>query len=221
MLPYSDQQIGGTLGGPIVMDKMHYFASYEYERQPSTIFSAPAGVARADVHLPVKDHAEERAGAGRHGAVGQGLALDPRARAGTGTIPSTSAAAAYPSTAIVLGPVRHQRPRHVVAASSATTRSSRSGSATTTSSSRRRRWLIGGRHARIRFSRPDDRRAVQPAERREAAIIEGRYDLNWHKGKHDLKFGGEFLHVDHTGYWHILKNGRFTMTSVPSNLSSI
>src|SRR6516164_2792094 len=34
VLPYSNQQVGGTIGGPIVKDKLHYFASYEYEREP-------------------------------------------------------------------------------------------------------------------------------------------------------------------------------------------
>ena len=38
VLPYSNQQIGGTVGGPIVKDKLHYFASYEYEREPGTVF---------------------------------------------------------------------------------------------------------------------------------------------------------------------------------------
>ena len=38
VLPYSNQQIGGTVGGPIVKDKIHYFVSYEYEREPGTAF---------------------------------------------------------------------------------------------------------------------------------------------------------------------------------------
>src|SRR5580692_6462288 len=32
VLPYQDQQAGFTLGGPIILDKIHYFGSYEYER---------------------------------------------------------------------------------------------------------------------------------------------------------------------------------------------
>src|SRR5262245_34370908 len=36
-LPYDNQQVGGALGGPIVRDKIHYFASYEYEREPGTL----------------------------------------------------------------------------------------------------------------------------------------------------------------------------------------
>jgi len=42
VLPYSDQQISSTYGGPIVTDKIHYFVNYEYERQPqTTTYSSP------------------------------------------------------------------------------------------------------------------------------------------------------------------------------------
>src|SRR5207245_6081313 len=44
VLPYSNQQTGGTFGGPIIKDKLHYFVSYEYEREPSTILTAPAAL---------------------------------------------------------------------------------------------------------------------------------------------------------------------------------
>ena len=50
VLPYQNQQIGGTLGGPIVKDKVHYFASYEYEREPGTIFTNPSIAARPELH---------------------------------------------------------------------------------------------------------------------------------------------------------------------------
>ena len=36
VLPYSNQQISGTVGGPIVASKLHYFGNYEYEHQPLT-----------------------------------------------------------------------------------------------------------------------------------------------------------------------------------------
>ncbi|MGH9255162.1 MAG: TonB-dependent receptor [Vicinamibacterales bacterium] len=38
VLPYSDQQMSGTYGGPIVRDKIHFFTSYGYEHQPQTFF---------------------------------------------------------------------------------------------------------------------------------------------------------------------------------------
>jgi len=37
VLPYSNQQISTSIGGPIRRDKMHYFFNYEFEREPSTI----------------------------------------------------------------------------------------------------------------------------------------------------------------------------------------
>jgi hypothetical protein len=36
VLPFSDQQFGGTFGGPIMKDKLWYFGSYEGERKPDT-----------------------------------------------------------------------------------------------------------------------------------------------------------------------------------------
>src|SRR2546426_3815719 len=36
VLPYSNQQLSGTFGGPIVKDRVHFFGSYEYEHQPTT-----------------------------------------------------------------------------------------------------------------------------------------------------------------------------------------
>jgi len=40
-LPYSDQQYGGTLGGPILKNKLWFFGSYEGERTPETYVMAP------------------------------------------------------------------------------------------------------------------------------------------------------------------------------------
>ena len=34
VLPYSNQQFSTTYGGPIMRDRFHYFASFEYEREP-------------------------------------------------------------------------------------------------------------------------------------------------------------------------------------------
>jgi len=43
VLPFSDQQFGGTFGGPILKNKVYFFFAYEGERQPSTIFNTPTG----------------------------------------------------------------------------------------------------------------------------------------------------------------------------------
>lgn len=49
----------------------------------------------------------------------------------------------------------------------------------------------------------------------------GRYDLTMHKGKHDVKVGAEYLHVNDTGDWYIQAAGRYTMASVPANLGDL
>ena len=42
VLPYSDQQLSATYGGPILRDRLHYFINYEHERQPQTVtYSSP------------------------------------------------------------------------------------------------------------------------------------------------------------------------------------
>ena len=36
VLPYSNQQVSVTFGGPIRLDRIHFFGNYEYEREPAT-----------------------------------------------------------------------------------------------------------------------------------------------------------------------------------------
>ena len=45
VLPYENQQLGGTIGGPIVQDRAHYFFSYEREREPGTTVVSPNALA--------------------------------------------------------------------------------------------------------------------------------------------------------------------------------
>lgn len=43
VLPFSDKQYGGTIGGPILKDKLFFFFAYEGEKQPSSLFLVPVG----------------------------------------------------------------------------------------------------------------------------------------------------------------------------------
>src|SRR5262245_8258489 len=54
VLPYSNQQWGGALGGPIIRDKAHYFVSYERENEPNTIIAAPPGLPGQSFSFPTK-----------------------------------------------------------------------------------------------------------------------------------------------------------------------
>jgi hypothetical protein len=73
VLPYKNTQAGGTFGGPVLRDRMHFFGSYEYENEPQTNVVEPAalpgqrfsldqqknvhnGLGRVDYQLGAKDH---------------------------------------------------------------------------------------------------------------------------------------------------------------------
>jgi len=57
VLPYSNQQISATHGGPILRDRFHYFANYEFERQSwSTVFTTPYPEFNLQFTLPRKEH---------------------------------------------------------------------------------------------------------------------------------------------------------------------
>ena len=55
VLPFSNQQVGGTVGGPIVQNKTHFFFSYEYEREPSTVFLQPTRLPNQEFQFPKKE----------------------------------------------------------------------------------------------------------------------------------------------------------------------
>ncbi|MBI4487060.1 MAG: TonB-dependent receptor [Acidobacteria bacterium] len=57
VLPYSNQQISATHGGPILRDRFHYFANYEFEREPwTTVFTTPFPEFNLEFTEPRKEH---------------------------------------------------------------------------------------------------------------------------------------------------------------------
>ena len=184
------------------------------------VLQQPVDAARANLHRAVQERAEEFPRARRQSAhhqqppVGSRIALDVeqslRARRQRSSIERLGADQGS-----------QQRPRHVVACRlRAATRFTRSRSARTISTGptrRCRRWRafrstisLGSRSARPTTSRSIPRQNNW----------ESRYDLTWNKGKHDIKMGVEYVHVQHTGDWYIQSIGRYTMSSVPSNLGT-
>ncbi|MBI3049280.1 MAG: TonB-dependent receptor [Acidobacteria bacterium] len=62
VLPYSNQQVSATFGGPIRRDRFHFFANYEYEREPQTFaYSTPF----PRFNLDLTDVNREHQGGGR------------------------------------------------------------------------------------------------------------------------------------------------------------
>ena len=57
VLPYSNQQVSMTHGGPIMRDRFHYFANYEFERQVySTVFTTPYPEFNLQFTAPREEH---------------------------------------------------------------------------------------------------------------------------------------------------------------------
>lgn len=52
VLPFSNQQYGGTIGGKLIKDKLFFFLAFEGERQPSSIFTTPNGFAGQNFTFP-------------------------------------------------------------------------------------------------------------------------------------------------------------------------
>jgi hypothetical protein len=219
VLPFSDQQMGGTLGGPIVKDKLHYFASYEYERNPGTIFTTPVGLGGQTFTFPT--HTTQKSFLARVDAVlSHKDQLSVRGSRWDSNNPFSLGGGSYPSVANAL----RKYATNVLGTWS--------------------RIINGNAVEQVKFGY-DDFYFGQTALGSVAGTpefdfpgltigapynlpsiewqreFESRYDLTWHKNTHDVKVGGEYLHVAHTGHWGILQAGRFNMSSIPSNLSAL
>ncbi|MBI3047716.1 MAG: TonB-dependent receptor [Acidobacteria bacterium] len=57
VLPYSNQQVSTTFGGPIRRDRVHFFGAYEFEREPKTYtYTSPYPSFNIDQEFPIKVH---------------------------------------------------------------------------------------------------------------------------------------------------------------------
>jgi hypothetical protein len=220
VLPYSNQQLGGTFGGPIVKDKLHYFASYEYEREPGTYFSSPSTLPGQSFTVPLKVSQksflvrvdDQLSTNNRLSLRGSRWSWGNPFVLGTNGHPS-NASVQTKSAVNVLGSLSH----------------------------------IGGNSNRVQefkfgYNNFDWTNAPQPSmlgtpqydfpgltlgapynfpQHPRQNNFETRYDLNWHKDTHDIKIGGEYIYVKHTGDWYIQTVGRYTMNAVPTNLASL
>ena len=218
VLPYQNQQVWGALGGPIVKDKMHFFASYEYEREPATLVTSPAQLPGQTFTIPFKNNQKSL------------LArvddqLSPRDRL---TIrgsrwdwknPFVLGAGGHPSNASD----QTKNATNIVGIWSKVA-----------SDNRVQEIRLGYNN----FAWTNDPQPGQNTVEYDFVGLtigkpynfpqlfyqnnfESRYDLNWHKSAHDLKIGGEFFYVKNTGTWYIQKVGRMIFTSNPANLNAV
>ena len=220
VLPYSNQQLGGTFGGPIIKDKLHYFASYEYEREPGTFFSSPSTLPGQTFTVPYKNGQKSFLA-----RVDDQLSTDDRL--------SVRGSRWTWSNPFVLGANGH--PSNASVQTKAATNVLGSWSHVNSTSNKVQEIRVG-------YNNFDWTNAPQPSmvgtpeydfpgltigapynfpQHPRQNNFESRWDLNWHKSAHDLKVGAEYIYVKHTGDWYIQTVGRYTMSALPTNLGAL
>jgi hypothetical protein len=220
VLPYSNQQVGATLGGPIVRDKIHFFGSYEYEREPGTIFSNPSSLPAQSFSIPYQN--------GQNSflvRVDDQLTtndrLSVRASRWAWKNPEVLASGGHPSAA-----------------------SDQTKDATNVLGTWSKVFPGGNRVLEIKggyngfhwTNAPQASMEGTPEYRVPGLTFgapynypqtlnqnnwTGRADYNWHKDKHDVKIGAEYIHVRNYGPWFIQRAGFFTFNSAPTNLGLV
>jgi hypothetical protein len=220
VLPFSNQQVGGSAGGPVVKDMLHYFATYEYEHEPNTWVLQPPRY-NAVISLPTKRTQHRLLARGDYQASRQDHVMarytlfydiDP-----FGGFGRADRGADYPTTASQLG---------------------------------RDNWAVTGTWSRVLspmmvrevklsyfhyhwHHAPAKGVPLTPLYQFPGLSIGARsnypeefwqdnptlrYDLSWHKDTHDFKIGGEYLWDHHTGWWMNRKRGVTVFNALPPDM---
>jgi Carboxypeptidase regulatory-like domain len=218
VLPYQNQQVGGALGGPIVRDRIHFFASYEYEREPGTIFTSPSLLPGQSFEIPYKNNQKSLL-ARVDDQVTASDRLTVRGSRWDWNNPFVLAAGGHPSNASV----QTKDATNVVGIwskvlSDTKVQELRIGynNFAWTNNPLPNQNTVEYDFVGLTIGKPYNYPQLFYQDN-----FESRYDLNWHKDTHDLKIGGEFLYVRNTGTWYIQQVGRMLFTSNPPNLGSI
>ena len=205
VLPYSNQQIGAALGGPIRKDRLHYFLSYEHEREPNTILTAPPAFPGQSFSFDTKLTQTSFLGRADH-QVSASNHLTARGSYWDWKNPFTQVSGTeHPSQAAN----RTRQAINVVGSWSKVM-----------SSTALQEVKVGYNHFEWRNLLAEPGMANQPnlvfpggvniGQRRNYPqeffqnTFSFRYDLSLHRGTHDWKIGGEFLRWHDTGQWQLL-----------------
>lgn len=212
VLPYSNQQVGGSVGGPVIQNRIHYFATYEFEREPNTIIAQPAPyggqrltfdsetkvhnfLGRADIQFGSKDHLMVRGSmwdsrnpfvnAPAYPTEGTKTRFDSQSVVGTWSR-VVSEAVLQELRVGYAGYHWQFAPADGVPLTPA--------------------YSFPGLVVGARFNHPQE--FWQDA-------LSARYDLTLVKGRNTWKVGGEYIHQHDTGLWFQQARGTFFFSALP------
>src|SRR3954452_958366 len=218
VLPYQNQQIGGALGGPIVKDKLHYFASYEYEREPGTTFSAPQALPGQTFTIPYKN-SQKSVLARVDEQMSTNDRITGRASRWDWSNPFVLAAGGHPSNASV----QTKQATNILGTWSKVLSSTKVQEVRVGYNNFQ--WANQGLPQvgdTIQYSFPGLTlgKPYNYPQWLYQNNFESRYDLSWHRNTHDLKIGAEFMYAHVTALWYLQQQGILTFTSVPADITS-
>jgi hypothetical protein len=213
VLPYSNQQVGGTIGGPIVKDRMHYFFSHEYERQPDTFIAAPAAFAPQTVGIPILDRqyysmgrVDYQFGAGDHVAArGNYWKRDfDHAEAHTSRVAERGNSSGF-FTVNWSRVLRNNLQQELKIGHF-----------------RYRLWNYPNEPSTIEYVFPGLTVGSQwnwPSTGFQRHVST-RYDLTWNKGSHDLKIGTDLQIKRDSGVWRARERGQMFFNRLPADVAA-
>jgi hypothetical protein len=214
VLPYSNRQVGGTFGGPIIENAMHYFGSYEREREPNTAIISPSALAPQLITLPIEEKKDSYLG--RFDAqIGSKDHLVVRGNLYKRFLPSDGVTT-HPSRGT----------KKDITSYSATANWSRISRSNLLQEVRagiyRFYWTYEGMDGLIltpEYSFPGLTLGLNwnyPEFIRETRYPV-RYDLSLNTGSHDLKAGGEWMYAVDDGDWPARSRGQYFFRSLPAD----
>jgi hypothetical protein len=216
VLPYSNQQFGGAVGGPIIRDRAHYFLSYERENEPNTIITSPPALpgqsfsfdtklvqnsflGRADWQWRANDHLTARASywdwgnpfTQVSGTEHPSQAADRRRKA-VNIVGTWSKVLTGTTLQEVRFGYTHFDWQNLLAIPE-----------------------LAGTPNYVFPGLTVGQRRNYPQEFFQNTFS-ARYDLSMSRGRHDMKLGGEYLRWHDTGQWQLLSRGEFVFNTAPS-----
>ena len=218
VLPYENQQIGGALGGPVIQNRLHYFVSYEYEREPGTRFASPTALPGQTFTIPFKNSQWSFLGRADY-QLDANDRLSVRGSYWDWSNPFVLAATGHPSNASV----QTKQATNVLGTWSRVLRSNlihelKAGY-------NNFQWAnqglpqVGNTYE-YRFPGLTVGKPYNYPQWLYQHYTDGRYDLTWNKGNHDVKFGAEFIYARVNALWYLQREGIMTFTSVPADINS-